>query len=63
MSGFLRTMSALEQNFFACLPVIAKEESKVYPLGGGGDTEKGILLSETAYFLCSTASAGHAQQA
>ena len=92
MSGFLRTVTDLGQNFFALLPAIglcgaskAKggsvmegwgrqlrclatswyqgEGPKFIPWGVGRVTERGTLLSETAYFLCSTAFGSHALQA
>ena len=94
MSGFLRTVRDLGQNFFACLSTIAGREAfavlekggsvkegwgrqlrclatswyqgkgpEFIPWGVGRVTERGTLLSETAYFLCSTAFGSHALQA
>ena len=96
MSGFLKTVSNLGQNFFACLPAIAVREAFArvlkkpgglpsrrvgaespgawlptgtkgapgfIPWGVGRVTERGFLLSESAYFLCRTALARHALQA
>ena len=93
MSGFLRTVSTLGQNFFACLPAIAGREAlavlqksggapsrrvvveslvaclpagtkgkgpAIIPWGVGRVTERGILLSKTAYFVCRTAFVSHA---
>ena len=36
MSEFMKTVSTLEQNFFACLPAIAGREATVVPLNPGG---------------------------
>ena len=102
MSGFLKTVSNLEQSFFACLPAIAGREAfAVLQKPGGASvkegtlgqkakvpgyqlvprergvgvragfipwwvrriTERGFLLSQSAYFLCRTALTRHAPQA
>ena len=45
------------------LPAGTKGRLRDYPLGVGRVTERGTLLSETAYFLCRTAFVGHALKA
>ena len=63
MPGFLKTVSSLRQNFFACLSAIADKGAGIIPWGVGRVTESGFLLSESACFLCRTALERHALQA
>ena len=63
MPGFLKTVSSLRQNFFACLSAIADKGAGIIPWGVGRVTESGRLLSESSYFLCRSALARHALKA
>ena len=47
----------------AWLPAATIGSPRHYPLGVGRVTESGLLLSESAYFLCRSALARHALQA
>ena len=61
MSGFLRTVSTLGQNFFACLPAIAGREAlAVLQKSGGAPSRRIVVESLVAWLPAGTK--GKAQQ-
>ena len=61
MSGFLRTVSTLGQNFFACLPAIAGREAlAVLQKSGGAPSRRVVVESLVAWLPAGTK--GKAQQ-
>ena len=61
MSGFLRTVSTLGQNFFACLPAIAGREAlAVLQKSGGAPSRRVVVESLVAWLAAGTK--GKAQQ-
>ena len=61
MSGFLRTVSTLGQNFFACLPAIAGREALAVPQKAGGAPSWRVVVESLGAWL-PAGTKGKAQQ-
>ena len=61
MSGFLRTVSTLGQNLFACLPAIAGREALAVLLKSGGAPSRRVVVESLGAWL-PAGTKGKAQQ-